>query len=145
MLRYILNRSRIMIRHDTISISKSHSILINFFDFINWTSCKDTKYYCPLKYQLCYHFKKQFCNKKSFLFLYFVNLDKNKTWNNNTPPLSCRRQITLQKHLWNLPISNPKADVHNINAQTKFRENPFNGNSVIVVYAKLLFYDTASL
>ena len=25
---------------------------------------------------------------------------------------------------WNLPISNPKPDVHNINAHTKFGENP---------------------
>ena len=28
------------------------------------------------------------------------------------------------KNWLNLPISNPKADLHNINAHTKFGENP---------------------
>ena len=28
------------------------------------------------------------------------------------------------KHWQNLPISNPKPDLHNINAHTKFGENP---------------------
>ena len=28
------------------------------------------------------------------------------------------------KNLLNLPISNPKPDLHNINAHTKFGENP---------------------
>ena len=28
------------------------------------------------------------------------------------------------KNWWNLPISNPKPDLHNINAHTKFSENP---------------------
>ena len=46
----------------------------------------------------------------------------NKAWNYNIPPLSCGRQITVKK--WrNLPISNPKQDIYNINAHTKFCEN----------------------
>ena len=99
---------------------------------------------------------------------------RNKTWNNNTLPLSYLGQITLSKrdeiwpltfpkqmstismHIaglvkihwylpklssvnenldvlladnsvknwWNLPISMPKPDLHNINAQTKFCGNP---------------------
>ena len=30
-------------------------------------------------------------------------------WNNNTPPLSCHRQITLSKNWRNLPMGDPKA------------------------------------
>ena len=30
-----------------------------------------------------------------------------------------------RKLRWNLPISNPKPDVHNINAHSKFGKNPF--------------------
>ena len=48
---------------------------------------------------------------------------KIKTWNYNTLLLSCWGQITI-KNWWNLPISNSKADLHNINAHTKFGENP---------------------
>ena len=33
---------------------------------------------------------------------------------------------------WNLPISNPKPDLHNINAQTKFGENPLKFTQVII-------------
>ena len=33
---------------------------------------------------------------------------------------------------WNLPISNPKPDLHNINAQTKFGENPLLFTQVII-------------
>ena len=36
---------------------------------------------------------------------------------------TCRRQITLSK-IDHLPISNPKPDLHNINAHTKLGENP---------------------
>ena len=32
----------------------------------------------------------------------------------------------------NLPISNPKPDIHNINAQTKFGENPLTFTQVII-------------
>ena len=32
----------------------------------------------------------------------------------------------------NLPISNPKPDLHNINAHTKFGENPLTFTQVIV-------------
>ena len=46
-------------------------------------------------------------------------IHKIKTLNYNTPPFG---QITLI--CWNLPISNPKTDLHNINAHTKFGENP---------------------
>ena len=35
--------------------------------------------------------------------------------------------------IWqNLPISNPKPDLHNINAHTKFDENPFMFTQVII-------------
>ena len=35
--------------------------------------------------------------------------------------------------IWrNLPISNPKPDIHNINAQTKFGENPLMFTQVII-------------
>ena len=33
---------------------------------------------------------------------------------------------------WNLPISNPKSDLHNINAYTKFGKNPLKFTQVIV-------------
>ena len=33
---------------------------------------------------------------------------------------------------WNLPISNPKPDLHNINARTKFGENPLMFTQVII-------------
>ena len=33
---------------------------------------------------------------------------------------------------WNLPISNPKPDLHNINAHTKFGENPLKFTQVII-------------
>ena len=36
------------------------------------------------------------------------------------------------KHWWNLPISNPKPDLHNINAHTKFGENPLMFIQVII-------------
>ena len=35
--------------------------------------------------------------------------------------------------IWqNLPISNPKPDLHNINAHTEFGENPFMFTQVII-------------
>ena len=36
------------------------------------------------------------------------------------------------KILWNLPISNTKPDLHNINAHTKFGENPLMFTQVII-------------
>ena len=47
-----------------------------------------------------------------------------KIWNDNTQPLSCGRLITLSKIDKNLPISNPKPDLHSINAHIKFGKNP---------------------
>ena len=41
------------------------------------------------------------------------------------------RQKTV-KNWWNLPKSNPKPDLHNINAYTKFAENPFIFIQVII-------------
>ena len=36
-------------------------------------------------------------------------------------------------NIWqNLPISNPKPDIHNINAHTKFGENPLMFTQVII-------------
>ena len=34
---------------------------------------------------------------------------------------------------WNLPISNPKPDLQNINAHTKFSENPLMFTQVIIL------------
>ena len=45
-----------------------------------------------------------------------------KTWNDNTLPLSCSGHITV-KNWRNLPIRNPKPDLHNINAHIKFGKN----------------------
>ena len=42
----------------------------------------------------------------------------------------CGRKITV-KNWWNLPISNPKPDLHNINAKTKFSDNPLLFTEVI--------------
>ena len=43
----------------------------------------------------------------------------------------CLRQITVK--IWrNFPISNPKPDLHNINAHTKFGENPLMFTQVII-------------
>ena len=69
-----------------------------------------------------------------------------KTWNDNTPPLSCGRQITVRN--WrNSPIYNPKPNLRNINEYTRFGENPFIITHVIVwtfaVHA--CFEDTLSL
>ena len=51
--------------------------------------------------------------------LRFQDIKDTKTWNNKTvPTLSRRRQIW-----WNLAISNPKPEVHNINAHTKFGDD----------------------
>ena len=36
------------------------------------------------------------------------------------------------KNRWNLPISNPKADLHNINAHTKFGEDPVRFTKVFI-------------
>ena len=36
------------------------------------------------------------------------------------------------KHLRNLSISNPKPDLHNINAHTKFGDNPLMFTEVII-------------
>ena len=68
-----------MLHHDTVTISKSHSILMIFIDLIkkNGLPVKiPIKHFCLLIYQLCYHFYKHFWKQKSFLFSYFVNLDK---------------------------------------------------------------------
>ena len=42
-------------------------------------------------------------------------------WNDITPPLIYPGQITVKNWL-NLPITIPKADLYNINAQSKFGE-----------------------
>ena len=47
-----------------------------------------------------------------------------KTW-------MCPGQITV-KNWQNLPISNPKPDLHNINAQMKFGENPLTFTQIII-------------
>ena len=44
---------------------------------------------------------------------------------------TCLRQITLVKNWQNLPINNPKPDLYNINAHTKFGENPLEFTQVI--------------
>ena len=41
------------------------------------------------------------------------------------------------KNWWNLPISNPKPDLHNINAHTKFGENPLMFTQVIIRKRKM--------
>ena len=45
-------------------------------------------------------------------------------WKDSTRPLLCRGQ-EIVKNRWNLSISNPKPDLHNINAHIRFGENPF--------------------
>ena len=44
-------------------------------------------------------------------------------WNDNSLLLLCGRQIALSK-IDEMPISNPKPDIHNVIAHTKFGENP---------------------
>ena len=56
---------------------------------------------------------------------------KKKTRNDITPALPYCRQITV-KNRQNLQINNPKADVHKINAHSKFGENPLLFNQAIV-------------
>ena len=41
------------------------------------------------------------------------------------------------KILQNLPVSNPKPDLHNINAHTKFGENPLMFTQVIIWKRKM--------
>ena len=60
---------------------------------------------------------------------------KKKTWNDNTPPLSCCGQIALS-NCRNLLIGNFKPDLHNINAHIKFGENPLRFTEVIVLKLK---------
>ena len=38
---------------------------------------------------------------------------------------------------WNLPFSNPKPDIYNINAHTKFGENPLMFTQVIIQKQKM--------
>ena len=49
---------------------------------------------------------------------------------NNWVLYTCK--IKIVKNWWNLPINNPKPDLHNINVHTKFGENPFAFTQVIV-------------
>ena len=55
---------------------------------------------------------------------------------NNTPPLSCRRQITLSQIEEVCPITKSKPDLHNINAHIKFGENPLWFTQVISLIRK---------
>ena len=43
------------------------------------------------------------------------------------------------KNCWNLPISHPKTDLHNINAHIKFGENLLRFTQVIVLKLKYEF------
>ena len=45
---------------------------------------------------------------------------------------TCRGQITLSNFCLNLPINNPKPDLHIINAHTEFGENPLKFTQVII-------------
>ena len=56
--------------------------------------------------------------------LVLYHICKIKKWNDNILPLSCGRQISLKKKWRNLPISNPKPHLHNVNAHTKSGEYP---------------------
>ena len=49
-----------------------------------------------------------------------------------TKKWACLGQITPVKNRRNLPINNPKPDLHNINAHTKFGENPLTFTQVII-------------
>ena len=56
--------------HNTITISKPHSILMNFLDFIKTgLPVKIPNNYCPLKCQLCHYFNKHFCKTEVFFVL----------------------------------------------------------------------------
>ena len=55
-----------------------------------------------------------------------------KTWNDNTPSLSCPGQITLR----NLSITNHKPDLHSTNSHIKFGENPLRFTQVIILRRK---------
>ena len=54
-----------------------------------------------------------------------------KKWKAITPPLLCGRQIAVKTEQ-NLPISNPKPDLHNINAPIKFGKNQLIFNQFII-------------
>ena len=57
-------------------------------------------------------------------------------WNNTTLPLPYPEQITV-KNSSSLPISIPKADLYNVNAHSKFGENPLIFTQVIVWKQKI--------
>ena len=56
----------------------------------------------------------------------------NKNVNDNTPPLTCGRKVTLSKNDEICPLAIPNPDLHNINADTKFGENPLKFTQVII-------------
>ena len=49
------------------------------------------------------------------------DLHKLLSWNKNTDVTRADNSVKNWRHL---PISNPKPDLHNINAHTQFGENP---------------------
>ena len=66
------------------------------------------------------------------LFTGTIHISPNVNKNDNTP-LSCCRQI---KNRQNLPMSNLKPDLYNINAYIKFCENPLRFTQGIVLKLK---------
>ena len=59
---------------------------------------------------------------------------KKKTWNVNTQPLLCGGQIIV------MSISNPKQDLHNINAHTKWVDNSVNNWQNLPISNSILQY-----
>ena len=84
-------------------------------NFLNWCLLKILLSVLSIKKQMCvvfFFFKKGGLNAKLNEYILIC-------YNDNTLPLSCGGQITLLKNGQNLPVSNPKPDLHNIYAHTK--------------------------
>ena len=60
------------------------------------------------------------------------SIDVYSSYHPETKIWACLRQITPSKIDEICPISNPKPDLHNINAYTKFGENPLMFTQVII-------------
>ena len=75
----------ITMHHNTITISKPHSILMNFVDFIKTgLPVKIPNITALLNSSFCQHFNKHFCKVEVYFVLIFVNLDRKKPQNGIT-------------------------------------------------------------
>ena len=102
-------------------------LIIDYLFSSDQPALKDISHYCPPKYQLCHHFNKYFYKSEVLSNLILYQFGQIKMLNYN-PAIWADNSVKIWR---NLPISNPKPDLHNINIHTKFGENPLMFTQVI--------------